>query len=337
MKRLLLLFMAMGMCLAASAQVSTLNQLLSEYKASFNSNYVSLSASLNGQYLTISSKLNNGRTRSIRLDMKNTKMSVYESGAYTTQYTFTFKDDNGLDYIEDGKKYLKDSWSISCYSLALKNKTEQAFRNIFDSFASTSRTQQNSGTSTSYGHSSTSSTTYSTSTSTTTTKPASSSQGPDNKTYSCKYFSIKYPSSWKTVIVGDPNSTTSSLTDASVTVRITNPGQEQPVRNIAINMDPYVDWSQIDQSSLPLLKNPIKRQYPNATFVSEPEFVRLASLSGVKMVYTTYMGGFKARFINYVIHKQNGFTYYITACIDDSKASSQTKEINDIINTLTIK
>ena len=337
MKRLLLISIALFVCFTSIAQVSTLNQLLSEYKASFNSNYASLSASLNGQYLTISSKLNNGRTRSIRLDMKNTKMSVYESSPLMTQYTFIFKDDNGLDFIEDGKKYLKDSWSISCYSLALKNKTEQAFKNIFDSFTSTSRTQQNSGTSTSYGQSSTSSTTYSTSTSTTTTKPASSSQAPDNKTYSCKYFSIKYPSSWKTVIVGDPNSTSSNLTDASVTVRITNPGQGQPVRNIAINMDPYVDWNQINQSSLPLLKNPIKRQYPNATFVSEPEFVRLASLSGVKMVYTTYMGGFKARFINYVIHKQNGFTYYITACIEDSKASSQTKEINDIINTLNIK
>ena len=195
MKRLLLLFIAMGLCFAASAQVATLNQLLSEYKASFNSNYVSLSASLSGQYLTISSKLNNGRTRSIRLDMKNTKMSVYESGSYTKEYIFSFKDDNGLDYIEDGKKYLKDSWSISCYSLALKNKTEQAFRNIFDSFSSTSRAQQSSGTSTSYGQSSTSSTTYSTATSTTTTKPISSSQATDNKTYSCKYFSIKYPSS----------------------------------------------------------------------------------------------------------------------------------------------
>lgn len=337
MKKLLLCFIAIVACFAASAQVSTLNQLLSEYKASFNSDYFSLYASLNGQYLTISSKLNNGRTRSIRLDMRNTKMSVSESASYTTKYTFSFEDNNGLDYIEDGKKYLKDSWSISCYSLALKNKTEQAFRKIFDSFASSSSTQQNSGTSSAYGQSSTSSTTYTASTSTTTTKSASTGQLPDNKTYSCKYFSIKYPSSWKTVIVGDPNSATSSLTDASVTLRITKPGQGQPIRNIAITMDPYVDWGQVDQSSLPLLKNSIKRQYPNAIFLSEPEFASLASLSGVKMVYTTYMGGFKVRLINYVIHKQNGFTYYITACIEDSKANSQTKEINDIIKTLTIK
>ena len=39
----------------------------------------------------------------------------------------------------------------------------------------------------------------------------------------------------------------------------------------------------------------------------------------------------------YIICDKNGFTYYITACLEDSKASSQTKEINDIINTLIIK
>ena len=326
MKRLLFVLVALGCCLLASAQVYTLNNLFSEYKASYKGGFTALSASLDGQYLTISSKDNYGNTTSVRIDMKNVKMTSQESGSYIKEYTFYFQDENGLDYIYNGKKYLRDSWALTCDSKALKNKTEQALNSIISSVKSKGSSWQSSSTS--------SSTTTSSSTA---TKPTTSSQVPDNKTYSCKYFSIKYPSSWKTVIVGDPNSTTSSLTDASVTVRITNPGQGQPVRNIAINMDPYVDWSQVDQSSLPLLKNPIKRQYPNATFVSEPEFVRLASLSGVKMVYTTYMGGFKARFINYVIHKQNGFTYYITECIDDSKASSQTKEINDIINTLTIK
>ena len=326
MKRLIIFLIAILCCISAAAQVSTLNSLFSDYCASYDGDYSSMTASLNGQYLTISSKDKYGHTRSIRLDMKNTRMTCKESGAYVIKYTFYFQDENGMDYIYDGKKYLWDSWSLTCNSKALKNKTEQAFNNIFSSFRSTSSTRQSYSSSTTTTSSATSSST------TTTTAPAS-----DKKTYSCKYFSIRYPNSWKTVIVGDPNSTTSSLTDASVTVRITNPGQGQPARNIAINMDPYVDWSQIDQSSLPLLKNPIKRQYPNATFVSEPEFVRLASLSGIKMVYTTYMGGFKARFINYVIHKQNGFTYYITACIEDSKASSQTKEINDIINTLTIK
>lgn len=326
MKKLLFVLILFLCCINAVGQVYTLNNLFTEYKASYDADCTSLTASLDGNYLTITRKDRYGRITSVRLDTRSTKVTCQESGQYLKKYTFYFQDDNGLDYIYDGKKYLRDSWSISCDSNALRNKTEQALNNIFSTSRSTSSTKQSNPSST------TTRSTSSSSSTTTTTKPVS-----DKKTYSCKYFSIKYPNTWKTVIVGDPNSTTSSLTDASVTVRITNPGQGQPVRNIAINMDPYVDWSQIDQSSLPLLKNPIKRQYPNATFVSEPEFVRLASLSGIKMVYTTYMGGFKARFINYVIHKQNGFTYYITACIEDSKASSQTKEINDIINTLTIK
>lgn len=332
MKRLLFLFMLIELCLAASAQVSTLNQLLSEYKAAFDRGYTSLTASQSGQYLVITSKLNNGSTSSIRLDMKNTKMSVLEKrGYYITTYTFSFTDDNGLDYIYDGKKHLSDSWSMSCNSIALKNKTEQAFKNIFDSFASTSGRQQNYGTSTTQGRPSSSST------SSTSTKSVSPNQDPDNRTYSCRHFSIKYPSSWNTVIVGDPNSTSSNLTDASVTIRITKPGQGHPIRNIVINMDPYVDWSQVNQSALPLLKNSIKRQYPNAIFVSNPEFVRLFSLLGIKMAYTTYLGGFKVRYITYVIHKQNGFTYYITACIEESQASAQIEEINNIINTFTVK
>ena len=326
MKKLLFVLMLFLYCINAVGQVYTLNNLFTEYRASYDADCTSLTASLDGNYLTITSKDRYGRTTSVRLDTRSTKVTCQESGQYLKKYTFYFQDDNGLDYIYEGKKYLRDSWSISCDSNALRNKTEQALNNIFSTSRSTSSAKQSNLSST------TTRSTSSSSSTTTNTTPVS-----DKKTYSCKYFSIKYPITWKTVIVGDPNTTTSSLTDASVTVRITNPGQGQPVRNIAINMDPYVDWSQIDQSSLPLLKNPIKRQYPNATFVSDPEFVRLASLSGVKMVYTTYMGGFKARFINYVIHKQNGFTYYITACIDDSKASAQTKEINDIINTLTIK
>lgn len=326
MKKLLFVLILFLCCINAVGQVFTLNNLFTEYKASYDADCTSLTASLDGNYLTITRKDMYGYITSVRLDTRSTKVTCQESRQYFKKYTFYFQDDNGIDYIYGGKKYLRDSWSISCDSNALKNKTEQALNNIFLTSRSTSSTKQSNPSSTT-----TRSTSSSSSTTTTTTSVS------DKKTYSCKYFSIKYPSTWKTVIVGDPNSTTSSLTDASVTVRITNPGQGQPVRNIAINMDPYVDWSQIDQSSLPLLKNPIKRQYPNATFVSEPKFVRLASMSGIKMVYTTYMGGFKARFINYVIHKQNGFTYYITACIEDSKASSQTIEVNDIINTLTIK
>lgn len=326
MKKLLFVLILFLCCINAVGQVYTLNNLFAEYRASYDADCTSLTASLDGNYLTITHKDKYGRITSVRLDTRSTKVTCQESGQYLKKYTFYFQDDNGLDYINDGKKYLRDSWAISCDSNALRNKTDQALNNIFSTSKSTSSTKQSNPSST------TTRSTLSSSSTTTATTPVS-----DKKTYSCKYFSIKYPNTWQNVIVGDPNSTTSSLTDASVTVRITDPGQGQPVRNIAINMDPYVDWSQIDQSSLPLLKNPIKRQYPNATFVSEPEFVRLASLSGIKMVYTTYMGGFKARFINYIIHKQNGFTYYITACIEDSKASSQTKEVNDIINTLTIK
>ena len=326
MKKLLFVLILFLCCINAVGQVYTLNNLFTEYRASYDADCTLLTASLDGNYLTITRKDRYGCITSVRLDTRSTKVTCQESGQYLKKYTFYFQDDNGLDYIYDGKKYLRDSWSISCDSNALRNKTEQALNNIFSTSRSTSSTKQSNPSSTT-----TRSTSSSSSTTTTTTLVS------DKKTYSCKYFSIKYPNTWKTVIVGDPNSTTSSLTDASVTVRITNPGQGQPVRNIAINMEPYVDWSQIGQSSLPLLKNPIKRQYPNATFVSEPEFVRLASLSGIKMVYATYMGGYKVRFINYVIHKQNGFTYYITACIEDSKASSQTKEVNGIINTLTIK
>lgn len=325
MKRLIIVLILFLCYINAVGQVYTLNNLFNEYRASYDINYTSFTASLDGNYLTITSKDKYGHVESVRLDIRSTKVTCPERQVYEHKYRFIFRDDNGLDYIYDGKKYLRDSWSFSCDSNALKNKTEQALNNIFSSPKSTSSTKPSNP-------SSATSSSTSSSSSTTTTAPTS-----DKKTYSCKHFSIKYPNSWKTVIVGDPNSTTSNLTNASVTVRITNPGQGQPVRNIAINMDPYVDWSQIDQSSLPFLKTPIKRQYPDATFVSEPEFIRFASLSGIKMVYTAYMGGFKARFINYVIHKQNGFTYYITACLEDSKASSQTKEINDIINTLIIK
>lgn len=324
--------------LLATAQISTLNKLLSEYTASYNDDgFTSLSASLSGQYLTIRGKMKRSATLfSIRLDMKSTKMSVTEDRYYG--FRFNFKDDNGLDYTENLKKYMKDDWSFTCDSQALKNKTEDALRNIYASFVLSSLPSQSSSIQSANSQNSTSVDSNPSKTATSdNSKPSSINVASEKKTYSCKYFSIRFPQTWKTVVVGDPNSSTASLTDASVTIRISNPAAGEPARNVAINMDSYVDWKQIDQSSLSLLKTPIKRQYPNAVFIKEPEFVQLAGCSGVKMVYTTNLGSFTAMYIGYIIHKSNGFTYYITACIDNTKATAQEKEVSEIIKSLTVK
>lgn len=189
MKKLLFVLILFLCCINAVGQVDTLNNLFTEYRASYDADCTSLTASLDGNYLMITRKDKYGRMTSVRLDTRSAKVTCQESWQYFKKYTFYFQDDNGLDYIYDGKKYLRDSWAISCDSNALRNKTEQALNNIFSTSRLTNSTKQSNPSST-----------------TTTTTLVS-----DKKTYSCKYFSIKYPNTWKTVIVGDPNSTTSEL------------------------------------------------------------------------------------------------------------------------------
>ena len=154
------------------------------------------------------------------------------------------------------------------------------------------------------------------------------------KEYSCRYFSIEYPSDWTTVVVGNLNSSTESLKEASLTVKPINVGKGQPTYNVEIHMDPSIDWSDINQSSLGQFKDLIRNRFSSVAFISDPKFVTFNSLPGIMMEYSTYLNGFKARFTQYIIHKRNGFTYFLTSCVEDNKSSTQLPKVKEILNSI---
>lgn len=157
-----------------------------------------------------------------------------------------------------------------------------------------------------------------------------------NKIYSCRYFSIEYPSNWTTVVVGNLNATTSNLVDAVLTIKPKNINQGELTYNIAINMDPSIDWSGINQTHLVQLKNSTKSQYSKVTFITEPEFITYKSLSGIMMEYTANMGPITTRMRQYIIHKRNGFTYFLNVCVDNSKVKTQMSEVMSILDSMEI-
>lgn len=155
--------------------------------------------------------------------------------------------------------------------------------------------------------------------------------------FSCRYFSIKYPQSWTAEVVGNPNSTGSDLTDASINIKPIDTKIGEPKQNIAINMDPSIDWSTIGQKELGQFKSLITNQYSGVSFMTAPKFVNYKGLNGIYMEYTAMLAGYKARMMQCIIHKHNGFTYFITLGVDYNKAESQLEVINDIMDTMVIK
>ena len=155
--------------------------------------------------------------------------------------------------------------------------------------------------------------------------------------YSCRYFSIKYPQSWTTEVIGNPNSTSASLTEASINIKPIASKFGEPKQNIAINMDPSIDWSTIGHNELTQLKKTVTTQYQEVSFLTNPEFASYKELNGIYMEYTAIIEGYKARMMQCIIHKQNGFTYFITICVDNNKAARQLEEINGIMDTMVIK
>ena len=154
------------------------------------------------------------------------------------------------------------------------------------------------------------------------------------KTYSCRYFSIEYPSDWTTVVVGNLNSATASLTDASLTIKPINIGIGQPTYNVEIHMDPSINWSDINQSSLGMFKDLIRSQFSSVSFITEPTFVTFKSLPGIMMEYSAYLNGFKARFTQYIVHKRSGLTYFLTSCVEYNKSSTQLPKVKEILNSI---
>lgn len=157
------------------------------------------------------------------------------------------------------------------------------------------------------------------------------------KSYSCRYFSIKYPQAWTTEVIGNPNSTSASLTEASINIKPIASKFGEPKQNIAINMDPSIDWSTFGQNELTQLKKTVTTQYQEVSFLTNPEFASYKELNGIYMEYTAIIEGYKARMMQCIIHKQNGFTYFITICVDNNKAARQLEEINGIMDTMVIK
>ena len=104
MKRLMVVLILFLCYINAVGQVYTLNNLFNEYRASYDIIYTSFTASLDGNYLTITSKDKYGHVESVRLDIRSTKVTCPERQPYENKYRFIFRDDNGLDYIYDGKK-----------------------------------------------------------------------------------------------------------------------------------------------------------------------------------------------------------------------------------------
>lgn len=99
------------------------------------------------------------------------------------------------------------------------------------------------------------------------TNSSSSNLSTNTKTYSCKYFSIKYPSTWIVDVQGNPNATNSYLTDAAVVIKVNNAGNGQPTRNLSINMDPCIEWSGMSSSDIKsALKMSIKKSVSICTF-----------------------------------------------------------------------
>ena len=157
------------------------------------------------------------------------------------------------------------------------------------------------------------------------------------KSYSCRYFSIKYPQAWTTVVVGNPNSSGTALTDASINIKPMRAELGEPKHNITINMDPSINWSSFGQNELRQFKSMITSQYSEVVFIIDPKYVTYKGLDGIYMEYTTLIAGYRARMIQCIIHKLNGFTFVITLGVDDNKAASQLEEINDIMDTMVIK
>ena len=157
------------------------------------------------------------------------------------------------------------------------------------------------------------------------------------KSYSCRYFSIKYPQSWTTEVVGNPNSTGMALTEATINIKPIDTKIGEPKYNIAINMDPSIDWSTIGPKELGQFKSLITSQYSGVSFMTSPKFVSYKGLEGIYMEYTAILAGYEARMMQCIIHKKSGFTYFITLCVDYNKAESQLEVINDIMDTMVIK
>lgn len=155
--------------------------------------------------------------------------------------------------------------------------------------------------------------------------------------YSCRYFSIKYPQSWTVEVVGNLNSTGTALTDASINIKPRASKTGEPKQNIAINMEPSIDWSTFGQKELVQLKETIKNQYSNVSFLTSPEFASYKGLNGIYMEYAAMIEEYQARMMQCIIHKQNGFTFFITICVDNNKAARQLEEIDGIMDTMVIK
>ena len=167
-----------------------------------------------------------------------------------------------------------------------------------------------------------------------TTLSGLSNPSTNTKTYSCTHFSIKYPLAWIIDVQGNPNATNSSLTDAAVVIKVNNTGTRQPTRNLSINMDPCIDWSNMSSSDIKLaMKTSVRNQYPYARFISEPTYVTKFGLSGYKLEYTANLGYFTAKFVQYILHKSDGFTYFISLVVENDKADSQLSELSKILET----
>ena len=158
-----------------------------------------------------------------------------------------------------------------------------------------------------------------------------------SKEYSCRYFSIKYPQSWTTEVIGNPNATGASLMEASINIKPIASKFGEPKQNIAINMDPSIDWSTIGHNELTQLKKTVTTQYQEVSFLTNPEFASYKGLNGIFMEYTAMIEGYQARMMQCIIHKKNGFTYFITICVDNNKAARQLEEINGIMDMMVIK
>lgn len=99
-------------------------------------------------------------------------------------------------------------------------------------------------------------------------------------------------------------------------------------------MDPSIDWSDINQSSLGQFKDLIGNQFSSVSFITDPKFITFNSLPGIMMEYSAYLNGFKARFTQYIVHKRSGFTYFLTSCVEYNKSSTQLPKVKEILNSI---